>query len=107
MKLGIRVRKKEKLDFLEELFFVIKSRDKDKKKNSYTNLLLKEGKNKIAQKVGEESIELLLEYINGSKKRTIEEASDLIYHLLVLLYSKKISIIDIKKELAKRKNVRR
>ena len=73
----------------------------------YTNLLLKEGKNKIAQKVGEESIELLLEYINGSKKRTIEEVSDLIYHLLVLLYSKKISINDIKKELAKRKNVRR
>jgi len=101
------VRKKEKLDFLEELFSVIKSRDKDKKKSSYTNLLLKEGKNKIAQKVGEESIELLLEYINGSKKRTIEEASDLIYHLLVLLYSKKISINDIKKELAERKNVRR
>ena len=101
------MKKQEKSNILEELFSVIKSRDKDKKKNSYTNLLLKEGKNKIAQKVGEESIELLLEYINGSKKRTIEEASDLIYHLLVLLYSKKISINDINEELTKRKNVRR
>ena len=101
------MRKRESLDFIEELYSTIKSRARSKKKNSYTNLLLKKGKNKIAQKIGEESTELIIDYLNGSKKRTVEEASDLIYHLLVLLYSKKISIKDIKKELTKRKNVRR
>ena len=101
------MRKKDSLDFIEELYSTIRSRARSKKKNSYTNLLLKKGKNKIAQKIGEESTELIIDYLNGSKKRTVEEASDLIYHLLVLLYSKKISINDIKKELTKRQNVRR
>ena len=101
------MRKQESLDFIEELYSIIRNRARSKKKNSYTNLLLKKGKNKIAQKIGEESTELVIEYLNGSKKRTVEEASDLIYHLLVLLYSKNISIKDIKKELTKRKNVRR
>ena len=101
------MKKQDSLDFIEELYSNIKSRARSKKKNSYTNLLLKKGKNKIAQKIGEESTELIIDYLNGSKKRTVEEASDLIYHLLVLLYSKKISIKDIKKELTKRKNVRR
>ncbi len=101
------MRKQDSLDFIEELYSIIRNRARSKKKNSYTNLLLKKGKNKIAQKIGEESTELVIEYLNGSKKRTVEEASDLIYHLLVLLYSKKISIKDIKKELTKRKNVRR
>ena len=101
------MKKTPNTDFLEELYSIIKKRDQSKKKNSYTKLLLKGGKNKIAQKVSEESIELIVDYLNGSKKRTIEEASDLIYHLLVLLYSKKISINDINEELTKRKNVRR
>ena len=101
------MKKQESLNFIEELYSIIRSRARSKKKNSYTNLLLKKGKNKIAQKIGEESTELIIDYLNGSKKRTVAEASDLIYHLLVLLYSKKISIKDIKKELTKRKNVRR
>ncbi len=101
------MKKQDNLDFIEELYSVIRSRARSKKKNSYTNLLLKKGKNKIAQKIGEESTELVIDYLNGSKKRTVEEATDLIYHLLVLLYSKNISIKDIKKELTKRKNVRR
>jgi len=94
-------------DFLEELYLIIKTRAEGKRKNSYTKSLIKKGKNKISQKVGEELIELIVEYLNGSKKRTIEEAADLIYHLLVLLYSKKITIYDIKKELSRRKSVRR
>ena len=101
------MKKKDSLDFIEKLYSTIASRARSKKKNSYTNLLLKKGKNKIAQKIGEESTELIIDYLNGSKKRTVEEATDLIYHLLVLLYSKKISINDIKKELTKRQNVRR
>ena len=69
--------------------------------------MLKSGKNKIAQKVSEESSELIIDYLNGSKKRTVEEASDLIYHLFVLLHSKNIKLEDIKKELKSRRNVRR
>ena len=80
---------------------------KSKEKKSYTKTLLKSGKNKIAQKVSEESSELIIDYLNGSKKRTIEEASDLIYHLFVLLHSKNIKLEDIKKELKSRRNVRR
>ena len=102
MKLGYKMKKQKSLDFIDELYSTINNRVKSKKKNSYTNFLLKKGKNTIAQKVGEESIELIIDYLNGSKKRIVEEASDLIYHLIVLLYSKKISIKDIKKELNKR-----
>ena len=101
------MKNKKTTDFLEELYSIIKSRAEGKNKNSYTRLLVKQGKNKISRKIGEESVELIVDYLNGSKKRTIEEAADLIYHLLVLLYSKKITINDIKKELAKRKSGRR
>ena len=95
--------KKINKNFLEELFSTIKQRDQNKNKNSYTNNLLQQGKNKIAQKIGEETAELIVDYLNGTKKRVIEETSDLLYHLMVLLYSKKISIKEIEKELAKRK----
>tara|TARA_Y100001936_G_C15469455_1_gene357944 strand:- start:37 stop:309 length:273 start_codon:yes stop_codon:yes gene_type:complete len=88
---------------IEELFVVIDKRVKNKSKNSYTNKLLKLGPKKIAQKFGEESIELIIDYLKGSKKRTIEEAVDVIYHLLVLLKSKKISIKEINKEISKRR----
>ena len=88
---------------IEKLFLVIEDRIKTKKKQSYTNKLLKLGPKKIAQKFGEESTELIIDYLNGSKKRTVEEAVDVIYHLLVLLKSKKITLKDINNELAKRK----
>ena len=74
---------------VEELFAIIQDRIKNKKKSSYTNQLLKLGPKKIAQKFGEESTELIIDYLNGSKKRTVEEAADVFYHLLVLLKSKK------------------
>ena len=98
--------KKEEF-FLQDLFNTIQKKATSKEKKSYTKALLKSGKNKIAQKVSEESSELIIDYLNGSKKRTIEEASDLIYHLFVLLHSKKIKLEDIKKELKSRRNVRR
>ena len=89
------------------LFSIIEDRKKSKSKKSYTLSLFKEGEKKIAQKFGEESVELIIDFLKGTKKRTIEEASDVIYHLFVLLSSKKISYLDIKKELTKRHNVRR
>ena len=98
---------KNSLNFLEELFQTIEKKSKSKDNKSYTKQLLTKGKNTIARKIGEESSELIVDYLNGTKKRTIEEASDLIYHLFVLLYSKKIKLEDIRKELKKRQNVRR
>ena len=94
------------LNSLEDLYDIIKERSKDNIKKSYTKLLLKKGKKIIAQKITEESTELIIDYLNGTKKRTIEEAADLIYHIFVLLYSKKIDIKDLHKELKKRNNVR-
>ena len=93
-------------DPLLDLFSTIENRKKSKSKKSYTSQLLKDGKKKIAQKFGEESAELIIDYLKGTKKRTIEEAVDVIYHLFVLLSSKKITYNDIKKEIEKRKNVR-
>ena len=90
-----------------DLFSIIEDRKKSKSKNSYTLGLFNEGEKKIAQKFGEESAELIIDYLKGTKKRTIEEATDLIYHLFVLLSSKKITYQDIQKELTKRHNVRR
>ena len=90
-----------------DLFLTIENRKISKDKKSYTSKLLKQGEKKIAQKFGEESAELIIDYLKGTKKRTIEEASDVIYHLFVLLSSKKISYSDVEKELVKRKNVRR
>tara|TARA_Y100000590_G_scaffold443854_1_gene573841 strand:+ start:667 stop:972 length:306 start_codon:yes stop_codon:yes gene_type:complete len=99
--------KKKDKNFLEDLYLTIKKRSKGTDKNSYTKLLLSKGKHKIAQKVKEESSELILDYLKGTKKRTVEEASDLIYHVMVLLYSKKITLKDIEEELSRRKGVRR
>ena len=89
-----------------ELFSIIEERKKLKSKKSYTSQLFKKGEKKIAQKFGEESSELIIDYLKGTKKRTIEEAVDVIYHFFVLLSSKKITYNEIKKELEKRKNVR-
>ena len=90
-----------------DLFTIIEDRKKSKSNKSYTSSLFKSGEKKIAQKLGEESVELIIDYLKGTKKRTIEEAVDLLYHLFVLLSSKKISYKDIQKELIKRHNVRR
>ncbi len=96
-----------KNDYFEELFKTITLREKSKNKNSYSKKLLNQGPKIISQKVGEESTELIIDYLKGTKKRTVEEAVDLIYHVFVLLRSKKITFKDIEKEINKRKNVRR
>jgi len=95
------------MNAFNELFNTIIERAKSNKKKSYTKKLLKSGKNIIAQKVGEESAELIIDFLKGTKKRTIEEAVDLIYHVFVMLHSKKIKYTDIENEIIKRKNVRR
>ena len=58
--------------------------------------------NKIAQKVGEEAVETVIEAIDGNNERLVYEASDLIYHLLVLLENQGLSLTDIEEELTRR-----
>ena len=93
-------------DSFSDLYKTIESRKTSKNKNSYTRTLFKEGEKKIAQKFGEETAELIIDFLKGSKKRTTEEAIDVIYHLFVLLSAKKIKLNELEKEILKRKNVR-
>ncbi len=93
-------------DVFLDLYKTINLRKNSKDKQSYTNKLLKLGEKKIAQKFGEESAELIIDFLKGTKKRTKEEAVDVIYHLFVLLSSKKITFKELEKEILKRRNVR-
>jgi phosphoribosyl-ATP pyrophosphohydrolase/phosphoribosyl-AMP cyclohydrolase len=69
---------------------------------SYTTSLFKKGVNRMAQKVGEEAVETVIEATNGTDEGFIYEASDLMYHLIVLLTSKGHSLDDLARELKKR-----
>lgn len=90
--------------FLSELQDFINRRHEEMPENSYTTSLFRKGVNKMAQKVGEEAVEAVIEATNGTKENLVYEASDLIYHLIVLLTSKGLRIEDIAAELAKRHN---
>lgn len=89
-------------NFLFELESIIKDRYDNPKKDSYVNKLRKKGINKIAQKVGEEGVETVIAALTESKADFINESSDLIFHLLVLLREKDIPIEKIAKNLEKR-----
>ena len=101
------MKKKENNNFIQELYLNIAQRVNSKSKDSYSNFLLKSGPKKIAQKIGEESNELIVDYLKGSKKRIVEETADLIYHIILLLYSKNITINEIEKELKKRRKYKK
>ena len=88
--------------FLTELQDFIDRRHKEMPEGSYTTSLFKDGINRIAQKVGEEALETVIEATNGSSEKLVYEASDLCYHLIVLLTSKGLRIEDVAAELAKR-----
>jgi phosphoribosyl-ATP pyrophosphohydrolase len=88
--------------FLTELQDFINKRKEEMPEGSYTTKLFKDGVNKIAQKVGEEALETVIEATNGNSEHLIYEASDLLYHLLVLLTDKGLRIEDVAAELQKR-----
>ncbi|NCC99017.1 MAG: bifunctional phosphoribosyl-AMP cyclohydrolase/phosphoribosyl-ATP diphosphatase HisIE [Bacteroidia bacterium] len=92
----------EDLMFLKHLQDYIDKRYKEMPEGSYTTSLFKDGVNRMAQKVGEEAIETVIEATNGNNSRLIYEASDLIYHLIVLLTSKGLRIEDLAIDLKKR-----
>ena len=88
--------------FLTELQDFINKRHEEMPEGSYTTSLFKDGLNRMAQKVGEEALEAVIEPTNGTNDRLIYEASDMFYHLIVLLTSKGLRIEDIAKELKER-----
>ena len=93
---------KEPLLFLSELQDFIEKRHEEMPEGSYTTRLFKDGLNRMAQKVGEEALEAVIEAVNGTNERLIYEASDMFYHLIVLLTAKGLRIEDIAKELIER-----
>ena len=88
--------------FLTELQRFIEKRHEEMPEGSYTTSLFKDGLSRMTQKVGEEAVELIIESMKGDNERMIYEASDMFYHLIVLLTSKGLSIEDIAKELIER-----
>lgn len=92
----------ETIGFIRGLERVIQDRHKQMPEGSYTTKLFNRGVAKIAQKVGEEAVETVIEAVAGNKEAMIYEASDLIYHLLVLLESTGCSLSDLEEELYKR-----
>jgi len=92
----------EGVGFLAYLQDFIERRYREMPEGSYTTSLFRDGVNRMAQKVGEEAVETVIEATNGTDERFIYEASDLIYHLIVLLTSKGYSLKDIANELKNR-----
>lgn len=88
--------------FLYQLEQIISDRIVNNAENSYTNKLYKKGINKIAQKLGEEAVELVIEAIDNDDKLIKNEAADLLYHLLVLLKAKDMKLVEIEEILKDR-----
>ena len=92
----------EPVMFLKQLQDFIDRRHEEMPEGSYTTSLFRAGVNKMAQKVGEEAVETVIEACNGTDERLIYEGADLLYHLIVLLTSKGYRIEDLVRELQAR-----
>jgi phosphoribosyl-ATP pyrophosphohydrolase/phosphoribosyl-AMP cyclohydrolase len=90
------------IEFLATLESVIRQRLEEEPKGSYTAELVAQGDKRVAQKVGEEAIELALASAAGDREEQLAEAADLIYHLLVLLASKEIRLGEVAEKLEQR-----
>lgn len=88
--------------FLSELQDFVEKRHEEMPEGSYTTSLFKDGINRMAQKVGEEALEAVIEAVNGTDERLVYEGSDMLYHLIVLLTSKGMRIEQMAEELQKR-----
>ncbi|HCA71733.1 MAG TPA: phosphoribosyl-ATP diphosphatase [Ruminococcaceae bacterium] len=89
-------------DTFQELYNTVISRKNAKEEGSYTCYLFDKGLDKILKKVGEECSETIIAAKNGIKEDTINEISDLFYHLMVMMVNEGISLDDVKAELDKR-----
>ncbi|HSN50929.1 MAG TPA: phosphoribosyl-ATP diphosphatase [Woeseiaceae bacterium] len=94
------------LDFLATLETVIRARLEHPDASSYTASLAASGPQRIAQKVGEEGVELALAAVAGNRDEVIDEAADLVYHLLVLLQARGLGLGDVVARLEQRHSQR-
>lgn len=92
-------------DFLRTLEKIIEGRKKHPLSGSYTSTLFKNGINKVAQKVGEEAVELIIEAKDNNPKLFLNEAADLLFHYLILLHAKNKTLDDVIEILEKRHKV--
>ncbi len=99
---GFHLQPESSLAFLSELQDFIDRRKQEMPEGSYTTKLFRDGINKIAQKVGEEALETVIEATNGTNDHLVYEASDLLYHLIVLLTEKGLRIDNVAEELHRR-----
>ena len=90
------------IHFIAELESIVRSRLDKNDEESYTARLAASGTRRIAQKVGEEGVELALAATAGTQQETIDEAADLIYHVIVLLNERGLSLEDVSRRLATR-----
>ena len=88
---------------LDQLFELIQSREHERPSNSYTTYLFDEGLDKILKKLGEESAETIIASKNEDRGRVVSEVADLMYHLLVLLVARGVSLEEISQELGQRR----
>jgi len=93
---------KNSSEFLEKLENLLRDRKQTLPEGSYTTTLFKDGIQKILQKVGEESIEYILDAQAGNKERAVYEGADLLYHFLVSLAAQDLSLDTIIHELERR-----
>ena len=91
---------------LDQLYALIQSRERERPAGSYTTYLFEEGLDKILKKLGEESAETIIAAKNDDDERLTAEASDLVYHLLVLLVARGVSLNEIAAELGQRRKGR-
>lgn len=89
-------------NILNSIYNEIVDRDINPIENSYTNYLLNEGTNKICKKIGEEATETVIAALSEGKEELVGEISDLIYHTLVLMYNKQVTLQDVKLKLEER-----
>jgi len=92
-------------DVLDELYSVIESRKRELPESSYTAYLFEQGLDKILKKLGEESSETIIAAKNEDRDALIREVSDLLYHLIVLLVERGVTLSEVRDELARRRSV--
>ena len=92
------------IDYLLQLQQIIDSRRTSTTNESYTAQLFAAGTPRMAQKVGEEGVEVAIAAVQGDKPRVRAEAADLLYHLIVLLRSQDLSLEDVASELEQRRS---
>jgi phosphoribosyl-ATP pyrophosphohydrolase len=93
------------MSILHDLFDTIEARKAEGGAKSWTAKLLAKGPEKCAEKFGEEAIEAIIEAVKGDKIALTAEAADVLYHLLVMLAARDVSLEDVEAELAKRSGV--